>query len=191
MNDKQQSSPKKLNLGCGTDIKEGWVNLDIAKLPGVDVIHSIEELPLPFLDNSFDEILCNDILEHVEYIPVLKDLHRILTPDGLLHIRVPHFTSKNNAIDPTHRHVFSIETFSFFVRGSKQYNAAGHYYFDFAFSTTSTGPYVDFERSSRVFFYNRFVEKWVNKNERHQQLYEATGLSRLFPAQNILVTLVK
>src|SRR4051812_1511318 len=69
---------KKLNIGCGTDTKEGWVNLDAAGLPGVDVVHDIEKLPLPFADDSFDEILAQDVLEHVEYVPVLQDLRRIL-----------------------------------------------------------------------------------------------------------------
>ena len=75
---------KKLNLGCGTDIRTGWINLDKFGLPGVDVCHDIQELPLPFDDASFDEILCKDILEHVEYIPLLGDLHRILKHGGIL-----------------------------------------------------------------------------------------------------------
>lgn len=37
----------KINLGCGTDIKPGWVNVDIAKLDGVDIVHDLDELPLP------------------------------------------------------------------------------------------------------------------------------------------------
>ncbi len=182
---------RKLNLGCGKDIKEGWINLDIGDVPGVDVSHDIEKLPLPFPDNSFDEILCNDIMEHIWYIPVLKDIHRILAPGGQVNIRVPHFTSKNNAIDPTHIRTFSVETFSFFAADTKMHERAGHYYFDFSFSTMSRKPYIDFERSSRILFYNRFVEKWVNKSKRRQEIYEATGLSRLFPAQNIYVTLQK
>src|SRR3989339_1317786 len=123
---------KKLNLGCGNDIKQGWVNLDSAKLPGVNVVRNIEELPLPFGDGEFDEILANDILEHVEYVPVLKDIHRILKKGGKLTIRVPHFTSKTNFIDPTHKKRFSIETFDFFVSGTKRYRKRP-YYFDFAF----------------------------------------------------------
>ncbi|MBX4210680.1 class I SAM-dependent methyltransferase, partial [Candidatus Parcubacteria bacterium] len=105
----------KLNLGSGTDIRAGWVNLDSAKLPGVDVVHDIQKLPLPFKDGEFDIILCRDILQHVDYTPILKDLYRILRPGGKLIIRVPHFTSKNNVIDPTHRSTFSVRTFDFFV----------------------------------------------------------------------------
>ena len=37
---------QKLNLGCGTEIKKGWVNLDSVALAGVDVVHDIEKLPL-------------------------------------------------------------------------------------------------------------------------------------------------
>lgn len=34
---------KKLNLGLGTDIREGWINLDRSALPGVNVVHDIEQ----------------------------------------------------------------------------------------------------------------------------------------------------
>ena len=189
MDSKKQSSLRKLHLGCGRDIKKGWVNLDLVNLPGVDVVHNIEQLPLPFADGSFDEILCQDILEHVEYIPILKDIYRILAPEGKLHIRVPHFTSRNNYADPTHRKLFSISTFDFFVNKSKIHDRRD-YYFDFSFSVI-TNKHITFERSSRIFFYNRLVEWLMNKTNRLQEIYELTFLSGLFPAQNILVTLVK
>ncbi|HCD53350.1 MAG TPA: hypothetical protein DEQ34_12945, partial [Balneolaceae bacterium] len=99
-------SEHKLNLGCGNDIREGWVNLDIAPLPGVDVVHNLEELPLPFEDEEFDHIRAQDILEHLEYIPLLKEIHRILKPGGTISIRVPHFTSRYNFNDPTHKKMF-------------------------------------------------------------------------------------
>jgi SAM-dependent methyltransferase len=191
MTNKDHSSLRKLNLGCGKDIREGWVNLDISPIPGVDIVHNIEKLPLPFPDNSFDEILCHDILEHIHYIPVLRDIYRILAPGGILQVRIPHFTSKNNAVDPTHIRTFSVETLDFFVVDTYTRKRAGHYMFDFAFSRAARGPYVDFERSTRLYWYNRFIEKWVNKSRRRQRIYESTVLSRLFPAQNILITLVK
>ncbi len=180
---------KRLNVGCGTDIKKGWVNLDAAAVRGVDVVHDIEQLPLPFLDEYFDEILCQDVLEHIDYPRVLKDLHRILKFGGTLRVRVPHFTSKNNFVDPTHRKLFSVSTFDFFICGVKLKEKRA-YYFDFAFAKI-VHRRISFERSSRWFFYNRLIDRIVNRSPTAQRFYESTGLSRIFPAENIIITLQK
>ena len=58
---------EKLNLGCGNDIRPDYVNLDVADLEGVDVVHDLDQLPLPFDDESFREILCLDVFEHVDH----------------------------------------------------------------------------------------------------------------------------
>lgn len=179
----------KLNIGCGNHVPGDWVNLDIVALPGVDVVHDIENLPLPFADNQFSEILCQDVLEHVEYVPVLKDLWRILKPGGQLRVRVPHFTSKHNFIDPTHRRMFSVDTFGFFVKNTFEQGGRG-YYFDFAFSQCVEVK-ITFERGPWVFFLNPILEKWVNSSTSWQKFYESTGFSRLFPAYNIEVILLK
>jgi SAM-dependent methyltransferase len=175
----------KLNLGCGTDIREGWINLDIAGLDGVDVVHDINVLPLPFKSEEFDLILCKDILEHFEYIPLLKELHRILKPGGVIEICVPHFTSQDNFIDPTHKKLFSFQTFDFFVLGSR---FKRDYYFDFHFSKTLSST-ITFHKG--VFFYNYVVEILVNLSRFTQKLFEATFLSRIFPAYNILIRMEK
>ena len=184
---------KKLNIGCGVDVKKGWINLDSIRIPGVDIVHDIEKLPLPFRTEEFDEILCQDVLEHVDYIPVLKDIHRILKKGGLLRIRVPHFTSKNNFVDPTHQRMFSVDTWDFFVASkaaSKHIEKERAYYFDFAFEKKSCCC-ITFEKSSRIFFYNRVAEWLFNISPRMQSFYESTFLSRLFPAENIIVELIK
>mgnify|MGYP003393916039 FL=1 len=153
---------KKLNLGSGRDIKQGWVNLDSAKLPGVDIVHDIQKLPLPFADNEFDEILCQDILEHIEYIPVLKDIHRILKTDGKFIVRVPHFTSKNNYTDPTHVKRFSIYTFDMFTENSSNSKSKERdYYFDFHFKRVLSVT-IKFHPSSRWLVYTRIIEPFVN-----------------------------
>ena len=36
----------KLHLGCGHDIKPGWINHDLLDLPGVDIVHDLNELGL-------------------------------------------------------------------------------------------------------------------------------------------------
>ena len=35
--------PKKLNVGCGRWIVEGWVNLDWQATPGVDIVADLNE----------------------------------------------------------------------------------------------------------------------------------------------------
>lgn len=182
---------KRLNIGCGKDIKEGWLNLDSAKLPGVDIVHDIQKLPLPFKDEEFDEILCQDVLEHIEYIPVLKDIHRILKQTGKLTIRVPHFTSKNNYIDPTHTKRFSIYTFEMFCENSPLSKPKERdYYFDFKFNKILSSK-IRFDKSSRWLIYNRLIEPIINFNKTTKFLFESTGWCYSFPAQNIEIILTK
>ena len=52
---------KKLNLGCGKDIKGGYINLDVVDYGG-NMIHDINTFPYPFEDNTFDEIFASHIL---------------------------------------------------------------------------------------------------------------------------------
>ncbi len=152
----------KINLGCGKDIKTGWINLDSVELPGVDICHDLEVLPLPFEDNTFDEVLCQSILEHIhDYIPILKDIHRILKTGGKLSILVPHFTSKNAYTDPTHIRYFACRTFNFFTETHSH-----AYYFDFSFSKVAS-IHINFEKQP-LYFYNYILEPLINLNTSKQ-----------------------
>ena len=45
---------------------------------------------LPFVDGSFDAVVCQAVLEHVLDPPrVVAEIHRVLAPDGLLYVEVP------------------------------------------------------------------------------------------------------
>lgn len=80
----------KLNLGSGKFPKQGYVNVDV--LPA-DVQHDLDVFPYPFTDNQFDEIEADHLLEHLkDPFRVMKELHRILVPGGIVTIRVPHFS---------------------------------------------------------------------------------------------------
>ena len=136
--------------------------------------------------------MCRDILEHVDYVPVLKDLYRTLSPGGKLHVRVPHYTSRNNYTDPTHKRRFSVSTFDYFSKGTYIWERRrGEFYFDFAFSRLENLRLNFDKSSSRVLFYNRFIEWIFNLTPRQRVFYEMTGLSWMFPAADITVTLVK
>lgn len=85
---------KKLNLGCGKDYRQGWVNLDAVASLKPDVVHDLSQ-PLPFADQSFDFVLAQDILEHFtreNVADVIGEISRILKIGGELEVRVPNVT---------------------------------------------------------------------------------------------------
>ena len=57
----------KLNLGCGFDKREGFINADHYPACEPDVLMDIEQVPWPFEDNQFEYVLLkgvNDSPEH-------------------------------------------------------------------------------------------------------------------------------
>lgn len=173
------NSNQRLNLGCGTDIKQNWTNLDIVSLPGVDVVWDINKFPYPFGNDTFEVVCCNDILEHVDFIRVLKELHRITIEGGQIQIRVPHFSSINNYLDPTHKNKFSIDTFDFFTKTHSR-----SYYFDFHFSQVKS------KKITFIYFY-KILSPIINSSSFLQKIYERFGFCNFWLAHNIQITLVK
>lgn len=81
----------KLNLGCGSDHKNGFINIDIDKRLKPDLVHDVRN-KLPFKANSVDHILLQDVLEHLtkeDGEKLLKDCSRVLRVGGTIDIRVP------------------------------------------------------------------------------------------------------
>jgi len=111
---------KKLHLGCGNDIKKGWVNLDYMKLEGVDVVCDLNKFPWPFKDNEFDVVYTSHLLEHVkDLIKTMKEIHRICKNNAEIIIRVPHFSCGVTYRDPTHKRGFSYFTMDYFCDEEK------------------------------------------------------------------------
>jgi SAM-dependent methyltransferase len=104
-----------LNIGCGNDIRPGYINLDKVPLPGVDVVCELTQFPYPFMASAFSTILLINVLEHLpNTIRVMEELHRICQPGASLSIRVPYWNSILNATDPTHVRTFSEYTMDYF-----------------------------------------------------------------------------
>lgn len=113
---------KKLNFGSGQDYREGWVNAD---LEGADLNFDFEVFPYPIADATYDYIYTAGVLDHLkDFFSVMRELHRILKPGGVLKINVPfyncqtswypthfnHFTFMHfYSFDPEHRKTFTVE----------------------------------------------------------------------------------
>jgi SAM-dependent methyltransferase len=97
-----------LDVGCGSAKHPGAVGLDISADTDADVVHDLDVFPYPFADGSFDQILLQDVIEHVaEPYRVFAELHRIARPGARIQLRTPHYSSVLAYSDPTHRHYFS------------------------------------------------------------------------------------
>ena len=97
----------KLNLGCGSKILKGYVNVDKFQYYNPDVVQDLEKFPYPFKDNSVDEILLSHVLEHIGQNPdvfnnIIKEFYRICKNNSVIDIRVPHPRHDDFISDPTH-----------------------------------------------------------------------------------------
>jgi len=100
----------KLNLGCGDDVREGYINIDVRKRKGVDIVRDVTKT-LPFKDKSCDEVLAQDILEHLipqDQEKLLLEINRILVNNGKLVVRTPNIEAiwEQMADDPETRNLF-------------------------------------------------------------------------------------
>lgn len=96
----------RLNLGCGPDLRAGYLNVDIVgmRVPtGIDfVVHDLDpDTGWPWPDGSVDEVLMLDFLEHFPYRKtkkILMEVWRVLVVDGFVEIQVPDFDHCSRAV---------------------------------------------------------------------------------------------
>ena len=83
--------PLRLNWGCGPHPIAGWLNSDMHQLPGVDLCCDIRA-GLPLATDSIDYAVAHHALQDLAWpdlVPALRQLHRVLRPDGVLRLGLP------------------------------------------------------------------------------------------------------
>jgi predicted SAM-dependent methyltransferase len=83
--------PKRVNLGCGFDRRDGYLNVDFQEVHEPDLLADVRSLPM-LPSGYFDEVLAQDVLEHLErgdVDPALREWARLLAVGGRLVLRVP------------------------------------------------------------------------------------------------------
>jgi predicted SAM-dependent methyltransferase len=117
---------QKLNLGCEDQILRGFTNVDINNKLGVDLVYDLNNLPLPFEDDSIDYILCSHLLEHLsDPLSFIHDLYRISKDGSVIDIFVPHFSAFTTYADLTHKK----PGMSYFTLGNHNFNKSLFYKF--------------------------------------------------------------
>ena len=153
----------KLNLGCGHDVREGWVNADVSPCDSRVLYVNLDK---PFPDGwwrACEEIVMQDVLEHLDDPEgCLENCAACLQPAGVLKVRGPHYTCRDTFTDLTHRRGLSSETMSRWANRN---------------GMTATVR-LGFEP------WNLWMA-WVNLHPMGMKLYEATLLRALAPAKHV------
>ena len=122
---------KELLIGCGgmRDKRvytadraqwEGLVTLDINPDHNPDVVWDLMDMPLPFEDNTFDEIHAYEVLEHTGaqgdykfFFKQWSEFWRILKPNGAFFATCPQVGTAWALGDPSHTRVVQKENLVF------------------------------------------------------------------------------
>lgn len=94
-----------LDVGCGLKKIPGADGLDIVPLKSVDIVHDLNIFPYPIRTNTYDEIYCLHVLEHVDdMLRLMEEIYRVAKKGAFVHIRGPHASCSSTVwIDPTHK----------------------------------------------------------------------------------------
>jgi predicted SAM-dependent methyltransferase len=128
--------PDRLNLGCGYDRREGYLNVDIHAFHSPDLVADVTNLDM-LPSGGFREIIAQDVLEHLprtSTVTVLREWNRLLSVGGLLHLRVPSIIDLAALMKaPEHQSIEQQELFVQCLFGTQAYTEDTHF-------TTFTDP---------------------------------------------------
>jgi len=165
-----------LDLGCGLRKRSGAIGIDVNPRSQADVVHDLNRFPYPFPRNRFDEIYCDNVIEHLDdVVKVMEELHRIAKPSAIVTIIVPFFPNRYANTDPTHKHFFGLHSFDYFVEGTSN---ADFLYSNARYELVS----VEFEKGlMHAYWFDRIITSFANARK---ELYE-NRLSNIFPMRNL------
>jgi len=176
-----RTKSKILDIGSGESKLRGSIGLDILPLKGVDVVHDLEKFPYPFADNSFEKVVAFNCLEHIsDSLNLVKEVHRILKPNGVFHFEVPHFSSCDMYTDLTHKTFFSFRSMDYFVNNDNYLNN---------FKYLPEVNYKIIDRKITFWGSKRFLDKPQEYLFNKIPLFYERKLAWIFPAHQLVFNL--
>lgn len=185
-NPKQKNKFDKLHLGCGNRKIEGWLNIDVIQS---DYDVDLAAGKLPFASDSFDCVVSQHVIEHLELeeelIPLLKELYRTMKVGGEIWLSCPdlekvckyYFEDKGVALVEDRKQRFPKFSLNgvpaqhminvMFHQGGEHKNL-----FDFELLewTLQQAGFKDIKQVNETIFLNRFPE-FMKRNDDSQSLY--------------------
>lgn len=123
------TTPVRLHLGCGGVRYDGYLGVDITPGPAVDQVADLRQR-WPWADATVAEAVAEDVFEHLpDKCHTLRELYRVLEPNGRALVRVPDATTGAAFGDPTHVSFWTLESFHEMYMRPGPYHPGG-YHFD-------------------------------------------------------------
>lgn len=164
-----------LDIGIRAPSTKNTIKIDRKIGMGINVLCDLNKYPYPFKDNSFQTIRIWDYLEHLDdIVKTTEEIYRILQPNGIFKIMVPHFSNFYAFTDPTHKHFFGFKTMDYFVPTTKYY-ALGYTFAKYEIIQTTIG----FPNEAKGL--KKLILKLINKFPGFYERY----LAFIFPASSI------
>jgi len=99
----------QIDLGCGTNKREGFLGVDMWPANEPDILSDIRTRIVELESGCADYVLCSHVLEHLgveEWRQVLQEIGRLLMPTGKFELRMPH-PSHDDSMIHGHIHVMT------------------------------------------------------------------------------------
>lgn len=120
---------RKLNLGCGHDLRDGYINVDLHARHNPDLVADITKLDM-LPSQGFDEIVAQDVLEHLERQKVqgaVVEWANLLAVGGVLRVRVPSLEHMLKALcRPENRSAKKADEIIHLIFGTQAYTGDYH-----------------------------------------------------------------
>jgi ubiquinone/menaquinone biosynthesis C-methylase UbiE len=95
---------KILNLGCGEDMY-GTHRIDFTQTKATTDLCNFDKEKLPYPDNFFDEIKCQNVIEHIKNLDLfVSEIYRVLKKNGIIKLRTDFAGYLPMYVLPTHEH---------------------------------------------------------------------------------------
>ncbi len=173
----------KIDIGCGTQKKEGHIGVDIRQFTDkdgkelVDVVLDAGSQPWPWADDSVDEVNASHFLEHLkpeQRVHFVNELYRVLKKGGKCFLAVPHWGSTRAYGDLTHQWPPVVEFWFYYL--NKEWRAVN-------------APHNDFYKCDFDCTWYYSVHPYFQTRHQEAQMFAVSWYREA--AQDIIATMVK